>query len=333
MSARIGRRGLLLGGTALGASLLLLSKRREDDSYPGGPSRTFGARPLPPPKDPPAISAHARLSFFALGDTGWQTDAKAAVAAAMAKQAGTAGLDLVLLLGDNFYRDGIASTRDERWRTHFEEAFAAPELQVPFFAALGNHDHNGNVQAQVEYSAQSERWRMPGQYFEFTRSITHACEVQFCVLDTTTMRLDSFAADEQVRWLEEKLANSTARWKVVVGHHPLVSGGDHGGSSNVRDRIEPLLVEHGVYLYLSGHDHDLQLLESGHRYLQVVSGAGSMTRDVRWMDETLYAEAEPGFASFLLTEAELWIQFFTASQGSRYCKHLEREVRLTDARR
>jgi acid phosphatase len=279
MNAKMGRRAFLVGGAAFGGSLLLLT-RREDDALREGPSRTIGARVLPPPEDPLAKCAKPRMSVFALGDTGWQTEAKLRVAAAMAEKARITGLDFVLLLGDTFYRDGVDSTSDARWKTQFEDSYAAPELQVPFFAALGNHDHNGNVQAQVEYSAQSERWRMPGQYYAFSRWITPECEVQFFVLDTTTLRLDSFTAHEQTSWLGEKLAGSTASWKIVIGHHPLISGGDHGGSSTVRDRIEPLLVAHDVDLYLSGHDHDLQLLKTGHRYLQAVSGR-CMTRDVR----------------------------------------------------
>lgn len=31
--------------------------------------------------------------------------------------------------------------------------------------ALGDHDHRGNVTAQVEYSQRSPIWRMPAPYF------------------------------------------------------------------------------------------------------------------------------------------------------------------------
>jgi len=60
--------------------------------------------------------------------------------------------------------------------------------------------------------------------------------------------------------------------------------------------VRPLLERYDVDLYLAGHDHDLQLLRTGSRWLQVVSGAGSAPRSTSWEDDTIYAAAQPGFA-------------------------------------
>lgn len=280
---------------------------------------------LPPAADPKCASEAPCMRFYVVGDTGWQNEDKVSVITSMVEKARVDPPGFVLMLGDNFYRSGVTSVRDEQWLTHFERSFAAPELAVPFRPVLGNHDHKGNVQAQVEYSSVNPRWRMDGHYYAFTERVSPNWQVDFFMLDTNPIQAKDDAAKPQIRWLEDKLANSTARWKIVAGHHPIVSGGHNGSAENLRDAIEPLLQKYGVDIYMAGHDHDLQLLHvPNSTCLQLVSGAGCSTREVRWIDETLYAEASPGFAWLLVGPSELWVQFVTSRSGPRFT-HLVRK--------
>lgn len=47
--------------------------------------------------------------------------------------------------------------------------------------------------------------------------------------------------------LEAALADSTAAWKLVVGHHPVLSsGGAHGDQSELQQHVQPVLEKYGV---------------------------------------------------------------------------------------
>ena len=63
-----------------------------------------------------------------------------------------------------------------------------------------------------------------------------------------------------VEWLEESLASSPARWKIVMGHHPIWSsaGSKFQQARMLRRLILPSLCRHAD-LYLAGHEHTLEL--------------------------------------------------------------------------
>ena len=266
------------------------------------PPRTFDAKQLPPTPVLNAPGSEPFVSFYVLGDTGSDTPARADVVRKVAAYRQRHPADHIVLAGDNFYPRGVSSIQDPRWQTDFEEAFPKATLDLPFYVALGNHDYKGNAQAQVDYSSRGTRWHMPSRYYHFSQDLgTHTIETW--VLDTDPIhRGDSLDQTEpQRRWLAETLADSEARWKVVIGHHPILSGGEHGADPNVSQWLRPIFAEAGVHLYISGHDHDLQLHRSDAGWLQLVCGSGCSVRDTRWIDSTLFAKAEPGFAWVVAT--------------------------------
>ena len=75
--------------------------------------------------------------------------------------------------------------------------------------------------------------------------------VQFFLLDTNR---EFFYLKTQRDWLEQELSASTARWKIVVLHHPLFSV---RGKNNLIQRwmFNDLIEEYGVDLVLQGHEH------------------------------------------------------------------------------
>jgi len=281
--------------------------------------KVVGALVTPPLPDLDFAGGAPSLSFFALGDTGWGGVPLADNAAAMERSAAQRPVDLVLLLGDNFYRSGADSLADVRWHTEFESAFSGPHLQVPFYAVLGNHDHHGDPDVEIEYTKHSTRWRMPARWYTFVRELPGGGEVQFFALDTQAVHKgESFAGLRLQSWLEDELKKSKARWKIVFGHHPALSNGVHGGTDELVEDIAPLFEEYGVDLYLSGHDHDLQILKSSAGWLQVVSGTGSSTRDTSYGPGTLFATASVGYAWVGIDAHEMWVEIATARDGPQF---------------
>lgn len=81
----------------------------------------------------------------------------------------------------------MASVSDPRFSETFESVYTDASLQGPnfkWYITAGNHDHEGNVTAQVAYSEQSNRWTFPSEYYTFTRTTSDGAVVQFVMIDT-----------------------------------------------------------------------------------------------------------------------------------------------------
>jgi tartrate-resistant acid phosphatase type 5 len=258
------------------------------------------------------------LEFIALGDAGTGGDGQKAVAGAMGKYATQNPVEFVLYLGDNFIPDGVDSVYDEEFQTHFEQIYDKTLLNIPFYVVLGNHDYRGNIYAQLEYTNHSSRWRMPYFYYTFTINHNGSALCQFFALDTTPIvKWDRI--NEQMTWLEEELAGSTARWKIVFGHHPIYSNGKQGDCDDMKDEVLPLLEKYNVDVYLCGHDHDLQILDQSNGVNYLVSGAGAQLTDTNCGNNTIYASSQLGFMAFCLSADEIVISVILADGRLDFC--------------
>jgi acid phosphatase len=246
------------------------------------------------------------VRFLAFGDWGRDgQDFQLPVAEQMGLVAAADHSQFIVALGDNFYNDGVTSVEARQWTTSFEEVYTAPSLQIPWYVALGNHDYHTNVEAEVDYTLFSPRWKMPTRYYTVTRRIDAANTVQFFIIDSTPFVAQSGvqaarhsdAAQQdtaaQTAWLEAELKKSTAQWKIVCAHHPIYSSGKHGDTAALVEHIEPLLEKYGVQVYLNGHEHDLEHLRVG-QINYFTSGAGSKTRPATHDARTLFSLGDTG---------------------------------------
>jgi tartrate-resistant acid phosphatase type 5 len=272
-----------------------------------------------------AWAAASDLAFLVLGDWGTGSSGQRQVAAQMAKSAEAMGARFVITTGDNFYPNGVKSVDDTHWKYTFEDVYAAPSLTIPWYAALGNHDHQGNVNAQVEYTKRSSRWRMPATYYKHTEMLADGSPADFFFIDSQAIREDyrrtrgRGARDAQLIWLERELTASTARWKIAVGHHPVFSGGRHGPTEALVVLLKPLLEQFGVQVYLSGHEHDLQHLAIGKVHYLISGGGGARTRPSKPVAGTRFVIGRRhGFMTARLAPHAMDIEFIDAEGASLY---------------
>ncbi|MCB9746520.1 MAG: metallophosphoesterase [Alphaproteobacteria bacterium] len=265
-----------------------------DDSTPA-PDDTESPDSGEPEEAPPVA-----VRFIAMGDGGEGNTDQYTNAAAVARVCAQRGCDFVLYLGDNFYNDGVDSVDDDQFQDKFELPYA--DVDLPFWVVLGNHDYgeiplwSWKADYQVEYSDRSAKWNMPDRYYSFVQENVH-----FLALDTNDVFM--WGGADQQAWFDAELAGSTSEWRIVFGHHPYISNGQHGNAGEY-EGFEWLPIANGaavkefmdeslcgqVDLYLSGHDHTRQWLEPTCGTEFIVSGAAAKTTDLQDRGNAVFFE-------------------------------------------
>lgn len=272
----------------------------------------------------PARVAAPAISFLVVGD--WGRDGaqhQRDVAVEMGRTAAARASKFVVSVGDNFYDNGVKSASNPQWQSSFEQVYTDPALQVPWYVALGNHDYRGNPQAQIDYAATSKRWRMPQRYYKVSGEALGTPLIDMFVIDTSPVvhqyrdKVESVIAhnvasqdvQKQLAWLDQALATSPARWKLVVGHHTLRSGGSgHGETPEMVELFRPIFQKRGVTAYLFGHDHDLQhIARDGLHYIGF--GAGSEVRPVAAVEGTKFCASRSGFGAITVANGSIALEF------------------------
>ncbi|HRF73647.1 MAG TPA: metallophosphoesterase [Accumulibacter sp.] len=187
---------------------------------------------------------------------------------------------------------------------------------IPFYAVLGNHDVQGNAEAQIQYSqeqAGSGRWQMPAHFYrsDFGTDDGHPL-LRIVFIDTNQLTPESL--DRQARFIEQAFAPSGGRptWRVVVAHHPIRNFGKHGETPQLVSALLPVLQKAHVDLYLTGHDHDQQLIARDGEPYYVISGGGGqgLYRVARDHEGLVFGESQHGFAKIVVDPERMAISFY-----------------------
>ena len=271
-------------------------------------------------------------------DTDNKTPGQLKVARQLARTAQAVAPALLMTCGDNFHGKGVPSVDDPLWTENVEKVYADPALALPWYITLGNHDYEGNVEAELAYAKTHPRWIQPARYYAFTKSLEDGTEVLFVVLDSSPL-VQPYVRDAQDRhhvkgqdaaaqtaWLKGVLAASRATWKLAFFHHPAYSAaGTHGSTEELQQAWVPLFEQYHVDACFSGHDHDLQHSHPDHATVEYFGvGGGSDTRPAGKAAFTRFSKASLGFGVASLTRQALRFTFVNDQGAPLYTCELKK---------
>lgn len=262
------------------------------------------------------------INFFVISDSGRNGYYDQCPIAEMMGQIGESlRLKCVVSTGDIHHFDGVRSTQDPLWMTNYELVYKHPELMLPWYVGLGNHEYRGTPQACVDYSQVSARWHLPSRYY--TQVIAgKKATVRIVMLDTTPLidycREDTSTypdannqnREEQLEWLDRTLIEADEDWVIVMGHHPIYAHTPKNQAENegMQACVEPILKRHAnVIMYVSGHLHSFQHIHKADSPIDyVVNGSASQSRpEVLPIDGTVFCKATTGVSIVCADKKEL----------------------------
>jgi hypothetical protein len=211
-------------------------------------------------------TAQNSLKFAVIGDSGTGERAQYETATMLHHSRAVFPFEFVLMVGDNLY----GSERPQDFVRKFETPYKPLlDANVPFYAALGNHD-DPNQRFYKLFNMNGER------YYTFKKQ-----SVRFFALDSNYMDRD------QLAWLRKELEASGSDWKIAFFHHPLYSsGGTHGSEVDLRTQVEPLFLQYGVSVVFAGHEHFYERVkpQKGIQYFTTGAAAKLREGDIRKTD-------------------------------------------------
>ncbi|KAK8686743.1 hypothetical protein V6N13_125763 [Hibiscus sabdariffa] len=276
------------------------------------------------------VKADGSLSFLVIGDWGRKgAYNQSHVALQMGKVGEELGIDFVISTGDNFYEEGLASPYDPAFSHSFTDIYTASSLQKQWYSVLGNHDYRGDVLAQLSPILR----RIDSRWLCLRSFLVDTDIAEFFFIDTTPF-VDQYFRDpkhQKFDWrgviprkkylsrilkdLRGALKESVAKWRIVIGHHPIKSIGHHGPTKELITHLLPILEANSVDIYINGHDHCLEHFSSITSSLQFfTSGGGSKAwkGDFDYLDggeEMKFYYDGQGFMSVVLTPTNAKIGF------------------------
>lgn len=261
------------------------------------------------------------LNFYLANDLGRNGyyDQKP-IAELMGKMAEAIDIEFVVAAGDVHHFEGVRSVHDPLWMTNYELIYSHPDLMLPWYPILGNHEYRGNTQAVIDYSGISARWQMPARYYTKVMEEDGAT-IRLVMIDTPPL-LDKYRKDtekypdaskqdidKQLVWLDSVLTSAKEDWVMVVGHHPIYADTDKNESerADMQKRVDSILRKHGnVDMYVCGHIHNFQHIRKSDSQIDyVVNTSGSLAREVKPIDGTQFCSNATGFSLITVDKKEL----------------------------
>ncbi|XP_057446832.1 purple acid phosphatase 17-like isoform X1 [Lotus japonicus] len=273
------------------------------------------------------------LGFLVLGDWGRRGEYnQSEVAFQMGKVGEKLDINFVISTGDNFYDNGLINEHDTAFEESFTKVYTAKSLQKQWYSVLGNHDYRGDAEAQLSPVLR----KIDSRWLCLRSFIVDSELTEIFFVDTTPFVQEYYRESDGhtydwrginppksyinnlLKDLEMALRESTAKWKIVVGHHAIRSIGHHGDTQELISQLLPILQANNVDFYMNGHDHCLEHISDTESPIQfLTSGAGSKAwrGDIQEKNKrglNFFYDGQ-GFMSVQLTQTDANIEFYDVS--------------------
>jgi hypothetical protein len=307
--------------------------------------------PQPAPPEPPAVSS----TLYLVGDGGYASEGRAMVLSHLGEELDRLSASnperpiVVVYLGDNIYDVGAREEYRQEDLAHLT-AQTAPLLEAPGAQGIflpGNHDWAKGASDELGEEAIEiqDAWLdelaegridaelLPNDGCPGPATLNVGPDLHLVVIDTEALLrapLDGCGGPARFfQRLRDDLAANADRTVVLTAHHPMASGGPHGGNvglfeygplvyylskkagvsvqdlgspaySEMMDGLQLAIAESGTtpLVFAAGHDHSLQVVglegPGAPRY-QLVSGSASKSEPARRIDGMRYATDAHGY--------------------------------------
>lgn len=325
---------------------------------------------------PPPLSPSPEATLFLVGDAGEANEERSAVLAHLRSEvdaASASGVPVVVAyLGDNIYEVGARPSA-------LEEDLPKLEAQVEPIPARsnvrgvfvpGNHDWakggaaaigRAAVQTQREWLGRIAEGRnvalLPGDGCPGPSTVELGTAAHLVFIDTEWLLREPpgecGGAESFYERLEADLQRFPDRPIVAMGHHPMVTGGPHGGNvaplyrgpfvfylatkagvsrqdlvsssyAAMITRLDSAFLRSGnpPLVFAAGHDHNLQVIRSEAlaATYQLVSGSGSKSSNARRIDGTRYATNGHGYMRLDFLPSEVRLVVVGTTEGASFLR-------------
>ncbi|GIX65110.1 acid phosphatase GAP50 [Babesia caballi] len=296
-----------------------------------------------------------QLRFASLGNWGTGSKLQKKVADTLKSAIANERVTFIVSPGSNF-EYGVTSAKDDKWESQFQSVYRSEDgsMEIPMFTVLGAGDWQGDFNSQVSRNQQAyltgqindksdskglPRWTMPNWWYHYyTHFATTASmsllksghkdmSVGFIFIDTWILS-SAFPYKEvsNAAWADLKkvleIAPRILDFIIVVGDKPIQSSGPSKGDSHLAYYLLPLLREAQVDAYISGYDHDMEMIDNNGLSMIIAGNGGSSgRRTVMKTSNSVFYSEKAGFCIHELGADGMETKFINGETGAIMYTH------------
>jgi hypothetical protein len=185
----------------------------------------------------------------------------------------------VFTVGDNVYTDSYPDDVGKYYHRYMyphEPTYGGSDTSTfnHFWPVVGNHDWDYKNLSSL--NAYKSYFTLPNNEDYYTVQIG---DIGFFVIDSDSREDDygdsTSSTSVQAQWIHQQIQNSTAKWKIVLFHHPAYCSGDNPSNPYMQWPFE----DWGVDAVLNGHAHVYERIlrddnTDGKKLVYIVDGTG-----------------------------------------------------------